>query len=301
TFQTLKKQDLIQRLLKENSEYLEHQKKLDIKVIFGNPPYSVGQKSENDNAKNTPYPILDNRISETYAAQSKTTCVQALYDSYIRAIRWASDRIDNAGVIGFVTNAGFITGYSMDGLRKCLVEEFSSLYIFHLRGNARTSGEQRKKESGGVFGEGSRTPIAISILVKNPKSQHHGKIYFRDIGDYLNRKEKLAIIESFKSIDGITQKQGWQVITPDQYSDWIKQRDDNFNAFLALGIRRGHDKKLFETYSCGLKTNRDAWAYNSSRESLAKNMSNMITFYNSEVECFSDAHPHADRAARKKS
>ncbi|WP_375645253.1 MULTISPECIES: type ISP restriction/modification enzyme, partial [unclassified Bartonella] len=287
-------------LLEENSAYLELQKKLNIEVIFGNPPYSTKQKNENDNAKNTPYPILDKRISETYAAHSKATNMQALYDSYIRAIRWASDRIDNAGIIGFVTNAGFINGSSTDSLRKCLVEEFSSLYIFHLRGNARTSGEQRKKESGGIFGSGSRAPIAISILVKNPNAQQRGKIYFRDIGDYLSRQEKLTMIESFGSINGITRsKQGWQIIIPDKHGDWINQRDDNFKAFLAIGVKKGNNKKkLFETFSCGIQTNRDAWAYNSNREVLAKNMSYMIAFYNSEVERFNNVYPHADRKLR---
>ncbi|QEE08868.1 N-6 DNA methylase [Bartonella kosoyi] len=304
TFQTLKEKNLIDGILKENSEYLEHQKKLNIEVIFGNPPYSVGQKSENDNAKNTPYPILNKRIGETYAAQSKATSTHKLYDSYIRAIRWASDRIKKRGVIGFVTNAGFIDGSSMDGLRKCLVEEFSSLYIFHLRGNQRTSGEVSRKEGGKIFGSGSRAPIAISILVKNPNAQQHGKIYFRDIGDYLTRKEKLTIIEKFRSIDGITQsKKGWQIITPDKHGDWLGQRDDNFNAFLAIGdkgYKKDHNKKLFETFSCGLKTNRDAWAYNSSHETLKKNMSNMIAFYNSEVERFNGAYTHAASKARAK-
>ncbi|WP_273755782.1 type ISP restriction/modification enzyme, partial [Bartonella sp. MM73XJBT.G] len=299
TFQMLERKDLLQELFKENSEYLEHQKNLDIKVIFGNPPYSVGQKSANDNNPNTPYPILDNRIRETYAAQSNATNMQALYDSYIRAIRWASDRIDNAGVIGFVTNAGFINGSSMDSLRKCLVEEFSSLYIFHLRGNARTSGEQRKKESGGIFGEGSRAPIAISILVKNPESQQRGKIYFRDIGDYLTRQEKLTIIESLGSIDGITRsEQSWQMITPDEHGDWLGQRNESFKAFLALGDKKGHDQKLFKNFSRGVMTSRDAWAYNSSRETLAKNMRNMIAFYNSEVKRFNDAYPHTDHKIR---
>uniref|UniRef100_UPI0035CF8055 type ISP restriction/modification enzyme n=2 Tax=unclassified Bartonella TaxID=2645622 RepID=UPI0035CF8055 len=285
---------------KENSEYLEHQKKLDIEVIFGNPPYSVGQKNENDNAKNTSYPILNKRISETYAAHSKTTGVQALYDSYIRAIRWASDRIKDRGVIGFVTNAGFIDGSSMDGLRKCLIEEFSSLYIFHLRGNQRTSGELSRKEGGKIFGSGSRAPIAISILVKNPNAQKRGKIRFRDIGDYLNREEKLTIIEKFRSIDGITQnKQGWQIITPDRHNDWLGQRDDSFKTFLALGDRKPHSKKLFEIVSFGVVTNRDAWAYNSSRESLAKNMRNMINFYNSEVKRFNDTYAHADHKINK--
>uniref|UniRef100_UPI0035D0983D type ISP restriction/modification enzyme n=1 Tax=Bartonella sp. AP57NXGY TaxID=3243497 RepID=UPI0035D0983D len=299
TFRMLEKQDLMRGLLEKNSEYLELQKNLNIEVIFGNPPYSTKQKNENDNAKNTPYPILDKRISETYAAHSKATNMQAIYDSYIRAIRWASDRIDNAGIIGFVTNAGFINGSSTDSLRKCLVEEFSSLYIFHLRGNQRTSGELSRKEGGKIFGSGSRAPIAISILVKNPNAQQRGKIYFRNIGDYLTRQEKLTMIESLGSIDGITRsKQGWQIITPDKHGDWIKQRDDSFKKFLAIGVKKGHDKKLFKIYSCGLKTNRDAWAYNSSYKILENNMHNMITFYNSEVERFNDAYPHADHKIR---
>ncbi|WP_273782920.1 type ISP restriction/modification enzyme [Bartonella sp. ML69XJBT] len=299
TFHLFEKKDLMEGTMKENSEYLELQKKLNIEVIFGNPPYSLRQKNENDNAKNAPSPILNDRISETYAAYSKANCVQSLYDSYIRAIRWASDRIKDCGVIGFVTNAGFISGHSLNGLRKCLVEEFSSLYIFHLRGNARTSGEQRKKESGGIFGEGSRAPIAISILVKNPESQQQGKIYFYDIGDYLTRKEKLTIIESLGSIDGITRsKQGWQIITPDKHGDWLDQRDDSFNAFLALGYKKEYDKKLFKTYSCGISTSRDAWASNASYEALSQNMHNMITFYKSEMERFDESYPRADRKAR---
>ncbi|WP_273757258.1 type ISP restriction/modification enzyme, partial [Bartonella sp. MM73XJBT] len=301
TFRMLEEKSLLQKLFKENSEYLEHQKKLDIKVIFGNPPYSFGQKSENDNAKNTPYPILDKRIGETYAAQSRASNVNRVYDSYIRAIRWASDRIKDCGVIGFVTNANFVDANAMDGLRKCLVEEFSSLYIFHLRGNQRTSGELSRKEGGKIFGEGSRAPIAISILVKNPESQQRGKIYFHDIGDYLTRQEKLTIIESLGSINGITRsKQGWKMITPDKHGDWINQRDESFKTFLALGDKKGYDKKLFETYSCGIITSRDAWAYNSSRKILSQNMYNMITFYKSEMERFNDAYPHSDRKARAK-
>ncbi|WP_375649848.1 type ISP restriction/modification enzyme, partial [Bartonella sp. MU70NMGDW] len=220
-------------------------------------------------------------------------------DSYIRAIRWASDRIKDCGVIGFVTNAGFINGSSMDSLRKCLVEEFSSLYIFHLRGNQRTSGELSRKEGGKIFGSGSRAPIAISILVKNPNAQQRGKIYFRDIGDYLTRQEKLTIIESLGSIDGITRsKQGWQIIKPDRHNDWLSQRDDSFKTFLALGVKKGYDKKLFKNFSRGIMTSRDAWTYNSSCEVLAKNMRNMIAFYNSEVKRFNDAYPHTDNKIR---
>ncbi|MET3590489.1 putative helicase, partial [Bartonella silvatica] len=300
TFQTLKEKNLIDGILKENSEYLEHQKKLDIKVIFGNPPYSVGQKNENDNAKNTPYPILDNRIRETYAAQSKVTNIRALYDSYIRAIRWASDRIDNAGIIGFVSGSGYIEKSTMDGLRKSLAKEFSSIYVLNLRGDIRKNmlSNGAAQEGENVFGNGSMTGIAITLFIKKPNVTESCKIYYHDIGSNLTTKRKLEILDEFCSIDGITHEQGWQLITPDKHGDWIHQRDDSFNAFLALGVKRGHDKKLFETYSCGIITSRDAWTYNASREALAKNMDNMIAFYNSEVERFNDAYVHADHKAR---
>ncbi|WP_375683161.1 MULTISPECIES: DEAD/DEAH box helicase [unclassified Bartonella] len=300
TFRMLEEKNLLQKLFKENSEYLEHQKKLDIEVIFGNPPYSVGQKSENDNAKNTPYPILNNRIRETYAAQSKTTCVQALYDSYIRAIRWASDRIADAGVIGFVSGSGYIEKSTMDGLRKSLAKEFTSIYVLNLRGDLRknmlSNGVAQEGEN--IFGNGSMTGIAVTLFIKNPNAIGPCKIYYHDIGDNLSTEKKLEMLQYFGSVGSITREQSWQMITPDKHGDWINQRDESFETFLALGDKKGHGKKLFENFSCGLKTNRDAWTYNSSREFLKKNMNNMITFYNSEVERFNTTYRHSDRKTR---
>ncbi len=303
TFQTLKEKNLIDGILKENSEYLEHQKNLNIKVIFGNPPYSVGQKNENDNAKNTPYPILNDRIRETYIAQSKATSTQKLYDSYIRAIRWASDRIGNAGVIGFVSGSSYVEKPTMDGLRKSLAKEFTSIYVLNLRGDIRKNilSNGASQEGENIFGSGSMTGIAVTLFIKNPNVSGECKIYYHDIGDNLSTEKKLGMVQDFGSVGGITRsKQGWKIITPDKHGDWIHQRDKSFKTFLAMGIKRGHDKKLFETYSLGVSTNRDAWAYNSSREILAKNMGNMITFYNSEVKCFNEIYPHADRNTRKK-
>uniref|UniRef100_UPI0035D0F64C type ISP restriction/modification enzyme n=1 Tax=unclassified Bartonella TaxID=2645622 RepID=UPI0035D0F64C len=300
TFRMLEEKNLLQKLFKENSEYLEHQKNLDIKVIFGNPPYSVGQKNENDNAKNTSYPILDNRIRETYATQSKTTCVQALYDSYIRAIRWASDRIDNAGVIGFVSGSGYIEKSTMDGLRKSLAKEFTNIYVLNLRGDLRknmlSNGVAQEGEN--IFGNGSMTGIAVTLFIKNPNAIGPCKIYYHDIGDNLSTEKKLEMLQYFGSVGGITREQSWQMITPDKHGDWINQRDESFETFLALGDKKGHGKKLFENFSCGLKTNRDAWTYNSSREFLKKNMNNMIMFYNSEVERFNTTYRHSDRKTR---
>ena len=285
TFQLHEKEDLISILLEANSSRRKKQKALDIRVIIGNPPYSAGQKNENDDNANVAYPILDRRIRDTYAKHSQATSTKNLIDSYIRAIRWASDRIKDAGVIGFVSNASFVDGSSMDGLRKCLAQEFSNIYVFHLRGNARTSGEQRRKEKDNVFGQGTRTPVAISILVKNPHARAHGNIYFHDIGDYLTQQEKLGKITELASIDGITQANGWQHIAPDQHGDWINQRDDSFSEYISLGDKADKDAiSLFDNYSQGVLTSRDAWCFNFSTEALKSNMSKTIDFYNSEVE-----------------
>ncbi|MFP5429213.1 MAG: Eco57I restriction-modification methylase domain-containing protein, partial [Gammaproteobacteria bacterium] len=245
TFQMYEKEDLVDTLLVQNSARRKRQKKLDIRVIVGNPPYSIGQGSQNDNNANVAYPSLDRRIETTYAARSNATLSKGLYDSYIRAIRWASDRIGNAGVIGFVTNAGWLEANTADGLRKCLADEFSSLYVFHLRGNARTSGETRRKEKDNVFGMGSRAPIAISLLVKNPQAGQHGQIYFHDIGDYLSREEKLEKISAYASVSGIA---NWQQIAPNEHGDWLKQRDGGFAEFIVLGDKKGGAPRLFENF-----------------------------------------------------
>ncbi|ENU1227029.1 DEAD/DEAH box helicase [Providencia rettgeri] len=286
TFEMYEKDDLVSAVLVDNSERRKRQKALDIRVIIGNPPYSSGQESANDNNQNVKYPMLDKRIAETYAACTTATNKNALYDSYIRAIRWASDRIGEQGVIGFVTNGGYIDSNSADGLRKCLADEFSSLYFFHLRGNQRTSGEKSRQEGGKIFGSGSRAPIVIAILVKNPAATQTGQIYFHDIGDYLTREEKLEKISDFSSINGIERVHGWQSITPDSYNDWLNQRDDSFYDFIEIGNKKDKSSNVvFDLYSGGVKTNRDAWCYNFSKEKLKENMCGMICFYNDQVEC----------------
>ena len=282
TFQLYEKEDLIDAILEENSARRKRQKKLDIQVIIGNPPYSAGQTSANDNNANIAYPLLDQRISETYVQFSNATSRRTLYDSYIRAIRWASDRIKNKGVIGLITNASFIDSNAATGVRKCLAEEFSSLYIFHMRGNSRTSGEEAKKEGGNIFD--IRTPTAISILVKNPDSTKNGKIYFCDIGDYLKKQEKLNKIIEFKSIKGISQQNAWQEIIPDEFNDWLNQRDTSFTQNIAIGDKTGNEPLvIFNIYSLGVASGRDTWVYNFSTEKLITNMTSMINFYNDEV------------------
>ncbi|MFN4187341.1 MAG: DEAD/DEAH box helicase [Acinetobacter johnsonii] len=287
TFQMYEKEDLVDQVLVDNSARRKRQKSLDIQVIIGNPPYSAGQESANDNNANVKYSSLDEKIRQTYAANSIATNKNALYDSYIRAIRWASDRITTQGVIGFVTNAGWIDANTADGLRKCLVEEFSSLYIFHLRGNQRTSGEKSRQEGGKIFGSGSRAPIAISLLVKNPKAEQQGQIYFHDIGDYLSREEKLEKIANFKSLQGINDTNGWSMITPDEHGDWLNQRDDSFGEFISTGDKKNKTTvTLFLNYTRGAESGRDAWSYNSSRTKLSHNIGSMIAFYQEQLTGF---------------
>jgi predicted helicase len=284
TFQLYEKDDLVSELLVDNSARRNRQKKLDIRVIIGNPPYSVGQKSANDDNQNVSYPLLDQRIERTYAARTAATNKNALYDSYIRAIRWASDRVNTAGIIGFVTNAGFVDAASANGLRACLKEEFSSLFVFHLRGNQRTVGELSRREGGKVFGVGSRAPVAISLLVKNPSAKEHGQIFFRDIGDYLSREQKLSSLAKLESIASITASNAWQRIVPDAHGDWLRQRSGSFDRFSAM------ETQLFKVQSRGLETGRDEWAYSPSRTSLLLGIREMASFYNAEVKrCMRDS------------
>lgn len=284
TFQMYESDDLISHYMPDNSERRKRQKATDIRVIVGNPPYSSGQNSANDDNANVAYPTLDGRIRDTYAAKSTATNKNALYDSYIRAIRWASDWIGDAGVMAYVTNAGWVDGNSADGLRSCLAAEFSELYIFHLRGNQRTSGELSRREGGKIFGSGSRAPIAISVFVKNPAAPQRGRIHFHDIGDYLDQKQKLEIVRNFGSVGGISQSQGWASIKPDEHSDWLNQRDTSFSSFIKIGDKKDKSEPmLFDAYSSGVKTNRDAWCFNLSRNALEKNIRNTIDFFNAEL------------------
>jgi predicted helicase len=302
TFQMYEKEDLVSDILVDNSARRKRQKSLDIRVIMGNPPYSVGQGDANANNANVPYPSLDARIRDTYGARSEAINKNSLYDSYIRSIRWASDRIGSAGVIGFVTNAGFIEARTADGLRKCLVDEFSSLYVFHLRGlrGQKTAGERAKKEGGQIFGMGSSAAIAISLLVKNPEAKARGQIYFHDIGDYLSREEKLDKIVNYACIAGISSSNGWEAIEPDGHGDWLNQRDDSFSDFIVMGDKDGSSvNPLFANFSRGVATSRDAWCYNASKCSLTLNMTRMISFYNCEVARFNAAHKGLEKKARE--
>jgi len=284
--------DIFKGFFKENTEAVEAQRRTPIRVIIGNPPYSVGQKSANDNAQNQKYPHLDQRIAETYVAGSTTTLTNSLYDSYIRAYRWATDRLspEEGSVIAFISNGAWIDGNSHDGFRASLAKENGKKNIYKQRRNRRNTSELRKREGDGIFGMGSRTPIAITLLVRYPEGRRldQCQIYYHDIGDYLSREEKLRKITQAQSYRGLD----WTPITPNEKHDWINQRDGLFDTLLPLAPEKKFDakaKSVFSTYSNGLKTNRDAWVTNSSKEELRYNLDRAIKFYNSEVKRYQQA------------
>ena len=284
--------DIFSQLFPENSDRVLKQKKSPVRVIIGNPPYSIGQKSANDNAQNLNYDLLDNHIFNSYRKYSHNNSAQsaiALKDMYVKAFRWSSDRLfknNDGGIIAFISNGAWIDGVSHDGMRKCLQDEFTSVYVLNLRGNQRTSGELSRKEGGKIFGSGSRTPISITILVKNPNNKRDkAEIYYHDIGDYLTREEKLERIKNFRSVNGVD----WKTLEPNEKNDWINVRDGVFDSLLPLLPDKKfntNNNSLFSTNYIGVCTNRDSWAYNFSLSDLKSNVFRMMDFYNSEIDRF---------------
>ena len=269
----------------ENTARVREQKALPIKVIVGNPPYRAGD-TENTGNQNTKYPTLDARIASTYVLASGAGNNNSLYDHYIRAFRWASDRIGDSGIVCFVSNGGWLTGTAGAGVRRCFAKEFNSIYVYNLRGNQRTQGEESRREGGKIFDSGSRATIAITMLVKNPASNEHGAIHYRDIGDYLTRQQKLDILKGTVEADP-----EWGELTPDRHGDWLDQRDDSYTTFIPTGVQDGNKKLptgLFSTWSSGVKTNRDAWCYNSSRAIVEDSMRKTVVAYTSELQRWND-------------
>ena len=265
----------------ENNERVLAQKAREITVIIGNPPYSVGQGSANDDNANASYPSLDARITATYAARTSAQNKNNLYDSYIRAIRWGSDRLGDNGVLAYVTNNGYVDSNTAAGLRKELADEFSEIYVMNYRGNSRNSGETAKREGGNIFN--IRVGVAVIFLIKKSDSQNRANIRYFEFSDYATASEKLEETEKLSSIENIT----WQTIEPNEDGDWINQRSSEFSKFYPIGTKdknEKHQTRIFGTYTAGLKSNRDSWAYNFSRAEVAKNMRKMVDFYNQQVD-----------------
>lgn len=299
TFQlgeTAEGESLFSEIFPQNSERVLQQQKTPLRIIIGNPPYSAGQTSANDNAQNQVYPKLDTRIAMTYAAQSKATNKNSLYDTYIKAFRWSTDRLDpiNGGIICFVSNGMWIDGNSHDGFRNHLEKEFTSIHVFNLRGNQRTSGEMSKKEGGKIFGSGSRTPISITLLVKKPDQETvNATIHYYDIGDYLSREMKLEIIKEFSTVSNMN----WTILSPNQHSDWINFRNDAFSTYIPIGDKETKPPNAFfnSQFSRGVATARDHFCWNYSEKHLETSIKKIINFYNEQCRDYQKAKEKNDK------
>lgn len=278
TFQMTEEGDPLDlEIFTQNSQRVIAQNKLPVRVIIGNPPYSIGQKNANDNNQNMKYKTLDGRISDTYARQSQAGLVKSLYDPYIRAFRWSGDRIGDRGIVCFVTNSGWLDTRSMDGFRKAMEEEYSGVYIYNLRGNQKSV--NWRAEGGKVFGSGSQAGIAITMLVKNPAHKGPAVIKYHEVADSMTAEDKLEEI-ALASFDPDDEAY-WTIIKPNELGDWINQRDMAYSTFIPIYSDDG--RGIFSRITNGVVTNRDAWAFNYSAEKVECNMKRLISTYNAEV------------------
>lgn len=285
--------------LKENKEIKTTLANQKIQVIIGNPPYSAGQKSQNDNNQNLTHPKLQKRVYETYGKNSTAQNKNSTQDTLIQSIRMASDLLKDKGVLGFVVNGSFIDSKSADGFRKCVAKEFSHLYALNLRGNARTSGEERKKQGDGIFDSGSRATVAIIFFVKD-KSVQNSAIHYYEVEDYLKREDKLHLLAGFENLESVPFKE----ITPNDKGDWINQRNDDFEKLIPL--KRDKKLKIFDTIfdlnSNGVASGRDPWVYNFSPNALKQSVQNCIETYNADLKRFNERYREAfkQRTAKDK-
>ncbi len=268
--------------LEENKEIKDTIEKQNIRVIIGNPPYSAGAKSQNDNNQNLSHPKLEKRVYEKYGKNSTAKVGATTRDTLIQSICMASDLLKDRGVLGFVVNGGFIDSKSADGFRKCVVKDFAHLYVLNLRGNARTSGETFKKEGGKIFDSGSRATIAIIFFVKDT-SVRDSAIHYYDIGDYLKREEKLHRIANFLNLDALP----FEKITPNDKGDWINQREDGFDKLIPLKRdKKRQNPSVFDINFGGVVSGRDPWVYNFSPDALRSSVQKCIDTYNADLKRF---------------
>ncbi|MFP6038433.1 type ISP restriction/modification enzyme [Helicobacter pylori] len=281
--------------LKENKDIKDTLAGQNIRVIIGNPPYSAGAKSENDNNQNLSHPKLEKLVTEKYGKNSTAKVGKTTRDTLIQSIRMASDLLKDKGVLGFVVNGSFIDSKSADGFRKCVAQEFVHLYVLNLRGNARTSGEVRQKEGDGIFDSGSRATVAIVFFVKD-SSVTNNTIFYYEVEDYLKREAKLHLLANFENLDSVPFKE----ITPNAKGDWINQRNEEFEKLIPLK----RDKKLqnpsvFDINSLGVGSGRDPWVYNFSPNTLKQSVQKCIDTYNADLKRFNEVFREAFKQRAK--
>ncbi|GAA8602877.1 DEAD/DEAH box helicase family protein [Helicobacter pylori] len=281
--------------LKENKDIKDTLAGQNIRVIIGNPPYSAGAKSENDNNQNLSHKKLEKLVTETYGKNSTAKVGKATRDTLIQSIRMASDLLKDKGVVGFVVNGSFIDSKSADGFRKCVAKEFSRLYVLNLRGNARTSGEERKKEGDGIFDSGSRATVAIVFFVKD-KSIPNNTIFYYEVEDYLKREAKLNWLAGFENLDLVPFKE----VTPNDKGDWINQRNDDFEKLIPLKRdKKFQNPSIFDINSGGVVSGRDPWVYNFSPNALMQSVQTCIDTYNADLKRFNEVFREAFKQRAK--
>src|ERR1035437_1463430 len=268
----------------KNTARVKKQKESPIFVIIGNPPYNVGQDEQNDNNKNRQYHVVDKRVADTYAAASRASNKNSLSDPYIKAVRWASDRIESTGLICLVTNNGFVDGMACDGMRECLTKEFSAIYHLNLKGNARTTADRRRAEAGNVFGDAIRVGVGVTLLVRGAK---HGsgscRVYISSVDDFLGCEEKQQFLIEKQRFDGLE----LQPVSADFRRSWIKSGQPEFDEFVPLGLKAekyAEPKSIFQLFGRGVATCRDRWAFSYDHATLATQIQRSVAFYNSEID-----------------
>ena len=272
----------------ENTARVEQQKETEMFVVIGNPPYNMGQINENDNNKNRKYETMDERVAKTYVKDSKATLRNKLYDPYVKAIRWASDRIGEEGVVAFVTNNGFLDGVAFDGMRKHIEQIFTKIYHIDLKGNARTSGERRRREGGNIFNDQIRVGIGISFFIRKAEStSESAKVWIYSIDDYLKAREKQQLLTHFEDYTNVPMKQ----VSIDAKHTWLTEGlHSEFETFIPMGDREANSTKggeketIFSLYSLGVATNRDAFVYSFDLKLLQERVHTFIEIYNSTVD-----------------
>ena len=267
-----------------NTERIVKQNSKPIMVVIGNPPYNANQANENDNNKNREYPEIDKRIKDTYIKQS-TAQKTKLYDMYARFLRWASDRLDKDGVIAFVSNSSFLNARSYDGFRKVVASEFNDIYVINLKGDARSSGEQRRKEGGNIFSDQIRVGVAVYFFVRK-KGSKGCRIHYNEIADYANSEEKKSYLRDNKFAN-----LKFQSIQPDKNHNWINLADSSWDEFIPIASKEGKAEKgikdpktIFKTFSLGVATNRDEWVYDENAENLEKKIKHFFGLFENEKE-----------------
>lgn len=293
--------DIFGTVSEENVARIKRQNSRRISVVIGNPPYNANQANENDNNKNREYAHIDARIKQTYIAES-TAQKTKLYDMYARFFRWASDRLDENGVLAFVTNRSFIESRTFDGFRKTVAQEFAEIWVVDLKGDARTSGEARRKQGGNVFSDQIRVGVAICFLVKKP-GVNRCRIRYAAVADYLKEHEKRAFLSARKLRD-----HEFDDIRPDEKNNWLNLTDNDFDTLLPLASKEtkaaktaAGERAIFKNFSLGVATNRDEWVYDKSSAMLGEKIKFFCQVFTDETVRWKNSSQSKNALTHKKS